>query len=72
MTKKTTVRPLSAEQRAAWRKHNLETLAQSAALSFGEKLALLEDLEEVTTALGYRRDPGTGRLRKAEWPSADL
>ncbi|HET9367363.1 MAG TPA: hypothetical protein VFO22_04775 [Candidatus Udaeobacter sp.] len=58
------VRPLSESDRAAWRKHNLEDLAESAALSFEEKLAILENLEQITIAMGYRRDPATGRLRK--------
>ena len=55
---------LSQEERAAWRQHNLQTLAESSALSFEEKLAILEDLEELTIAMGYERDPNTGRLRK--------
>ena len=55
---------LPKEERAAWRRHNLYTLAESAALPFEEKLTILEDLEELTVAMGYERDPGTGRLRK--------
>lgn len=55
---------LPKEERAAWRKHNLQTLAESAALPFEEKLTILEDLEETTIAMGYERNPGTGRLRK--------
>jgi hypothetical protein len=35
-----------------------------AALPFEEKLAILEDLEELTIVMGYERDPGSGRLRK--------
>ena len=57
---------LSEEERAAWRRHNLQTLAESAALPLEEKLAILEDLEEITIAMGYQRDPGTGRLRKSK------
>ena len=57
---------LPKEERAAWRKHNLHTLAESAALSLEEKLAILEDLEEITIAMGYQRDPLTGRLRKSK------
>lgn len=64
MNKKTTVPQLTERERAAWREHNLETLAESAALSFGEKVAILENLEEITIALGYRRDAATGRLHK--------
>jgi hypothetical protein len=56
---------LSPEEREAWRRHNLQTLADSCALPFEEKLAILEDLEELTIAMGYERDPGTGRLRKS-------
>jgi hypothetical protein len=26
----------------------------------------MEDLEEITIAMGYQRDPGTGRLRKSK------
>ena len=55
---------LSVEERDAWRRHNLQTLAESSALPFEEKLTILEDLEELTVAMGYERDPGTGRLRK--------
>ena len=55
---------LSPEERAAWRKHNLQTLAESAALPLEEKLTILEDLEEIAIAMGYQRDPITGRLRK--------
>jgi len=56
---------LSKEERAAWRRHNLQTLAESVALPFEEKLAILEDLEGITIAMGYQRDPETGRLRKS-------
>ena len=57
---------LSEEERAAWRRHNLQTLAESSALPFEDKLAILEDLEEITIAMGYQRDPLTGRLRKSK------
>jgi hypothetical protein len=57
---------LPKEECAAWRRHNLQTLAESSALAFEEKLAILEDLEELTVAMGYERDPGTGRLRKSK------
>ncbi len=56
---------LSKEERAAWRRHNLQTLAASSALPFEEKLAILEDLEKITIAMGYERDPSTGRLRRS-------
>ena len=55
---------LSPKEREAWRRHNLQTFAESSALPFEEKLAILEDLEELTIAMGYERDSGTGRLRK--------
>jgi hypothetical protein len=54
----------SSEEHAAWRRHNLQTLAESSALAFEEKLAILEDLEELAIAMGYERDPSRGRLRK--------
>jgi hypothetical protein len=54
------------EERAAWRRHNLRTLTESAALPLEEKLAILEDLEELTIAMGYERDPATGRVRKSK------
>jgi hypothetical protein len=54
----------SSEEHASWHRHNLQTLAESSALSFEEKLAILEDLEELAIAMGYERDPSTGRLRK--------
>jgi hypothetical protein len=57
---------LPKEEFAAWRKHNLQTLAESAALPFEEKLTILEDLEETTIAMGYQRDPITGRLHKSK------
>ena len=62
--KRILVFPVTDRDRAAWRKHNLETLAQSAALPFDKKVAILEDLEQITIALGYRRDAATGRLHK--------
>ena len=65
MNKRTSVNSLSQDERAAWRRHNLQTLAEAAALPFEEKLAILEDLEELTITMGYQRDPITGRLRKS-------
>ena len=56
---------LPKEEFAAWRKHNLQTLAESSALPFEEKLMILEDLEETIIAMGYQCDPVTGRLRKS-------
>jgi hypothetical protein len=56
---------LSPEERAAWHRHNLQTLAESSALPFEEKLAILEELEQLTIAMGYERDPSTGRLGKS-------
>ena len=64
MNKRASLNSLSPEEHAAWRRHNLKTLAESAALPFEEKLTILEDLEGLTVAMGYERDPGTGRLRK--------
>ena len=65
MNKPASLNPLSPEERAAWRRHNLQTLAEAAALPFEEKLAILEDLEELTIAVGFERAPSTGRLRKS-------
>ena len=65
MNKRDRLNSLSPKERAAWCKHNLQTLAESSALPFEEKLAILEDLEELTIAMGYERDPITGRLRKS-------
>ena len=65
MNKRTSVNSLSQDERAACRRHNLQTLAEFAALPFEEKLAILEDLEELTITMGYQRDPITGRLRKS-------
>jgi len=64
VNKHASLNSLSPEEHAAWRRHNLKTLAESAALPFEEKLTILEDLEGLTVAMGYERDPGTGRLRK--------
>jgi hypothetical protein len=58
---------LSPEECAAWRRHNLDTLAEDAALPFEEKLKILEDLEQITIAMGYERDLNTGPLRKSNW-----
>ena len=66
VNKRASSSPLSPEERTAWRRHNLQTLAESSALPFEEKLAILEDLEEVTIAMGYERDPSTGRLGKSK------
>lgn len=57
---------LSDVECAAWRRHNLHTLAESAALPLEKKLTILEDLEEITIAMGYQRDPVNGRLRKSK------
>jgi hypothetical protein len=65
MTEQDAMKSLSESDRAAWHRHNLQTLAESSALPFEEKLAILEDLEELTIAMGYERDPSTGRLRKS-------
>ena len=65
VNKRDCLNSLSPKERAAWRRHNLQTLAESSALLFEEKLAILEDLEELTIAMGYERDPITGRLRKS-------
>ena len=64
VNKRASLNSLSPEERAAWRKHNLQTLAESAALPLEKKLTILEDLEEIAIAMGYQRDPITGRLRK--------
>jgi len=64
VNKRASSNSLQTEEPAAWRRHNLQTLAESAALPFEEKLAILEDLEELTIVMGYERDPGSGRLRK--------
>jgi hypothetical protein len=65
VNKRASLNSLSPEERAAWRRHNLQTLAESAALPFEEKLRILEDLDRITIAMGYERDPITGRLRKS-------
>jgi hypothetical protein len=64
VNKRAPLNSLSLKERAAWRRHNLRTLTESAALPLEEKLTILEDLEELTIAMGYERDPNTGRLRK--------
>ena len=64
MNKRASSNSLRTEEHAAWRRHNLQTLAESSALPFEEKLAILEDLEELAMVMGYERDPGSGRLRK--------
>jgi hypothetical protein len=67
VNKRASTSSLSPDERAAWCRHNLQTLAESAALPFEEKLAILQDLEELTIAMGYERDPNTGRLSKSNW-----
>ena len=64
MNKQPVLNPLSESDRAAWRKHNLQDLADSVALPFEVKMAILEDLEQRAISMGYQRDPTTGRLRK--------
>ena len=66
MNKHASLNSLPKKERAAWRRHNLRMLTESAALPLEEKLAILEDLEEITIAMGYQRDPITGRLRKSK------
>ena len=66
MNKHASLDSLPKEERAAWRRHNLRTHTESAALPLEEKLTILEDLEELTIAMGYERDPNTGRLRKSK------
>ena len=65
MNKPASLNSLPKEERAAWHRHNLQTLAESSALAFEQKVAILEDLEEITIAMGYQRDPITGRRRKS-------
>ena len=71
MSKRGSPSSLSPEEREAWRTHNLQTLAESSALPFEEKLAILEDLEELTIAMGYERDPNMGRLRRSKLMSKE-
>ena len=66
MNRRARLNSLSPNERAAWRRHNLRTLTESAALTLEEKLTILEDLEELAIAMGYERDPSTGRLRKSK------
>lgn len=61
----------SPDERAAWRAHNLQTLAESVALSFDQKMAILENLEQVAIAMGYQRDLATGRLSKTRQDLVD-
>jgi hypothetical protein len=65
VNKPASLNSLPKEERAAWRRHNLQTLAASSALAFEEKVAILEDLEELTIAMGYELDASTGRFRKS-------
>jgi hypothetical protein len=65
VNKAASLNSLPKEERAAWRRHNLQTLAESSALAFEQKVAILEDLEELTIAMGYELDASTGRFRKS-------
>ena len=60
MNKRTSVNSLSQDERAAWRRHNLQTLAESAALPSEEKLAILEDLEELASIRAYDTAKASG------------
>ena len=71
MNKRASPGSLSPEEREAWRRHNLQTLAEASALPFEEKLAILEDLEELTIGMGYERDPNMGRLRRSKLMSKE-
>ncbi|MFZ0915338.1 MAG: hypothetical protein WAN04_00435 [Candidatus Udaeobacter sp.] len=65
MNKPACLNSLPKEERVAWHRHNLQTLAESSALAFEQKVAILEDLEELTIAMGYELDASTGRFRKS-------
>ncbi|MFZ3375484.1 MAG: hypothetical protein WA183_08015 [Chthoniobacterales bacterium] len=38
------------EEKAAWRRHHIESVLQSAALPFSRKIQMLEEMEEVARA----------------------
>ena len=49
--KDTTVKPISAEERALWEKHNLDTLREWRAIPFRKKIQMVEDMEEVARSI---------------------
>lgn len=42
-----TVKPISARERKAWEKHNIETLREWRAISFTDKIRILEEMEDL-------------------------
>jgi hypothetical protein len=38
------------DEKAAWRRHHIESLLESASLPFSKKIQMLEDMEEVAKA----------------------
>jgi hypothetical protein len=45
-----TVKPISAQERKLWEKHNIDTLREWRAIPFTKKIQMVEEMEEVAKA----------------------
>ena len=57
--KRPSLRVYSEEEKKMWRRHHIESRLEDAALSFTEKIKVLEDLEEVARAFHGGKLPRT-------------
>jgi hypothetical protein len=57
--KRPSLRAYSEEEKKMWRRHNVESRLEDAALSFAEKIKVLENLEEVARAFHGGKLPRT-------------
>ncbi len=62
------IRPISPEERKLWEKHNLDTLREWRALSFTDKIRMLEEMEELVRAFPGGRLPRTANEQRGANP----
>ena len=62
------IRPISPEERKLWERHNLDTLREWRALTFTEKIKMLEEMEEVARAFQGGKLRRTADERQARRP----
>jgi hypothetical protein len=46
-----TVKPISAEDRKRWEQHNIQTLREWRAISFAQKIQMVEEMEDLARAM---------------------
>jgi hypothetical protein len=46
-----TVKPISAEERKLWEKHNIDTLREWRAIPFTKKIQMVEEMEELARSM---------------------